>query len=277
MLSMTSQVEGGVTLSEQDHVRLIRAIESAIEVQHLAHFHAWLRGPFRNLLHHDCVVCVEHDGGGVPARVESLYHGPCSSERVETFCDPADGLAVRLAALVAHSGVVTCIADGAALDNLLPDASFRAHHGSDNAIAFRTNFVSGGACYFILFGLLAGTEQHCLHLLKLLSSHLKMAWSRVTVRPAMIRAATAITEREQEILRCMQLGRSNQEVSLQLGISPLTLKNHIRKIYRKLDVQTRAEAISRGLGSSLDALAVPPTVGCRQEEKRPPVTGEGAD
>ena len=54
-----------------------------------------------------------------------------------------------------------------------------------------------------------------------------------------------ITEREVEILRLVQRGSSNHEIGTALGISPLTVKNHTQKIFRKLKVQNRAHAVSR--------------------------------
>lgn len=61
--------------------------------------------------------------------------------------------------------------------------------------------------------------------------------------------AAPLTERELEILRWMGEGRSNREISAILDISAITLKNHVTKIYRKLDVQNRADAVARGLAA----------------------------
>ncbi|MFH1869376.1 MAG: LuxR C-terminal-related transcriptional regulator, partial [Pseudomonadota bacterium] len=43
----------------------------------------------------------------------------------------------------------------------------------------------------------------------------------------------------------------NHEIGAALGISPLTVKNHVQKIYRKLNVQNRAHAVSRGISLRL--------------------------
>jgi transcriptional regulator EpsA len=56
-----------------------------------------------------------------------------------------------------------------------------------------------------------------------------------------------VTEREQEILKWIHLGKSNIEIGTILGISPLTVKNHVQKILRKLNVQNRAQAVGKGL------------------------------
>lgn len=53
-----------------------------------------------------------------------------------------------------------------------------------------------------------------------------------------------LTAREQEILRELTLGQSNQEIAERLWVSANTVKTHLRKIYRKLGVGSRAEAVA---------------------------------
>ena len=47
--------------------------------------------------------------------------------------------------------------------------------------------------------------------------------------------------------RAIHLGKSNYEIGTILGISPLTVKNHVQKILRKLNVQNRTHAVGRAL------------------------------
>lgn len=53
----------------------------------------------------------------------------------------------------------------------------------------------------------------------------------------------AISAREREILVQLSEGRSNARIAFELGISEKTVRNHITRLYRKLGVRTRAEAI----------------------------------
>src|SRR5882757_340369 len=52
----------------------------------------------------------------------------------------------------------------------------------------------------------------------------------------------ALTTREVQILRMLELGRSNQDIATQLGIAVHTVKNHVHSLLTKLGVSTRAEA-----------------------------------
>lgn len=63
-------------------------------------------------------------------------------------------------------------------------------------------------------------------------------------------APQALTSREQQIMALLAQGRSNGGVAGELFISEKTVKNHINRIYAKLGVTTRAEAIAQFLGSA---------------------------
>lgn len=53
-----------------------------------------------------------------------------------------------------------------------------------------------------------------------------------------------LTEREHEILHWVKLGKTNTEISSILNISLNTVKNHLKRIFAKLDVSTRAHAVA---------------------------------
>lgn len=56
------------------------------------------------------------------------------------------------------------------------------------------------------------------------------------------KAATGLTAREQEVLALLAKGCKRGEVATLLGISANTAAEHVKSIYRKLNVSTRAEA-----------------------------------
>lgn len=66
--------------------------------------------------------------------------------------------------------------------------------------------------------------------------------------------ASAFTPREREVLDELKLGRSNKVIAGQLGLSENTVKMHIQRIMRKLQVQNRTEIVVRlaGLGQDVD-------------------------
>jgi len=60
----------------------------------------------------------------------------------------------------------------------------------------------------------------------------------------------ALSGRENEILHLLSKGLLYKEIAEQLSISTNTVRQHIHKIYEKLHVQNRTEAINKAFGKS---------------------------
>ena len=56
-----------------------------------------------------------------------------------------------------------------------------------------------------------------------------------------------LTNREAEIMLGIAQGKTNKAIAEDLYVSPLTVKTHLQRFYRKLGVESRAEALSRAL------------------------------
>jgi DNA-binding CsgD family transcriptional regulator len=56
-----------------------------------------------------------------------------------------------------------------------------------------------------------------------------------------------ITARERDVLSMISQGYSNKHVARTLKISPETVKSHVKRIFSKLSVGTRTEAVSRAV------------------------------
>lgn len=59
-----------------------------------------------------------------------------------------------------------------------------------------------------------------------------------------------LTAREQEILRLLSQAKANKEIAREIGLSPETVKFHLQRIYAKLGVSGRAEAMRLFLAQS---------------------------
>ena len=56
-----------------------------------------------------------------------------------------------------------------------------------------------------------------------------------------------LTEREKEVLRLAGLGLSNRDIGNRLFISMRTVQSHLNRIFHKLQVTSRTEAVTEGL------------------------------
>lgn len=60
-----------------------------------------------------------------------------------------------------------------------------------------------------------------------------------------------LSDREMDVLTAIYNGRSNKEISDELGISETTVKTHLAHIFAKLDVAGRSEAVRQGIERGL--------------------------
>lgn len=54
-----------------------------------------------------------------------------------------------------------------------------------------------------------------------------------------------LSQREAEIMDWVRLGKTNAEIGMILNISSFTVKNHLQRIFKKLDVFNRIQAVAR--------------------------------
>jgi DNA-binding NarL/FixJ family response regulator len=68
--------------------------------------------------------------------------------------------------------------------------------------------------------------------------------------------APSLTGREEEVLLLVAEGLSNRQIAERLGLRPQTVKNHVGRVFEKLDVHSRLELIG-GLRSHRAPVLVP--------------------
>ncbi len=94
--------------------------------------------------------------------------------------------------------------------------------------------------------------------LGVLAFHEKQAFDRRafarTVEDALARVDTVgdglalLTQREREVLALLAKGLTNKEIAARLVISPNTVKRHLKAVFEKLSVSTRAAAAAKAAG-----------------------------
>lgn len=93
------------------------------------------------------------------------------------------------------------------------------------------------------------TEQN------LLAGLMQAAHGRVVIDPRLAGAISArdvggraengdLTEREQDVLMELARGLTTHEIGSVLGLSPNTVKSHLRRLFRKMDAHNRVQALA---------------------------------
>lgn len=110
---------------------------------------------------------------------------------------------------------------------------------------------------WIEFQLIARSHPGELYILLLALGFMGLgAWVAVRVMPRrapaepfevneLARQTLGISDREFEVLELLAAGQSNKQIANNLNVSPNTVKTHVAKLYGKLEVSRRTEAILR--------------------------------
>lgn len=70
-------------------------------------------------------------------------------------------------------------------------------------------------------------------------------------RPGDAPASRPLTDRELQVLSAVREAKANAQIAVMLGISPLTVKNHLRSIQKKLGARNRAHAVAEAMAMRL--------------------------
>jgi DNA-binding NarL/FixJ family response regulator len=65
----------------------------------------------------------------------------------------------------------------------------------------------------------------------------------IATQPKAIPALRELTERELEVFRLLGQGLNNQEIARELWISESTVKTHVTRLFAKLNLRDRAQAV----------------------------------
>src|SRR5262252_4561571 len=237
---------------------LMLNIDASLRVHARTQFFSWTQGRLQNMSKHELLICALRNGEPLLFHVDSFATSPVEP-------GPFSEMFRRDTSLVPHliktwednyfHPVFVDTGNGSQFAQT-PLARELSRIGTSGVLTHGTYDVFGKVASLFVFACKPGAvAERQSYLAELLVPFLHLAWVRTQVsRPAAEAgggtspgAPALLTLREQEILRWIHLGKSNIEIGAILGISPLTVKNHVQKILRKLNVQNRAQAVGRGL------------------------------
>lgn len=251
---------------------LLRIIEAAPQVRRRHQFFMWSQGDLQRWLPHKLSVCGNYDRELRDVIFDIFNSIPVPASVLDEFKDSRSavvGVAMATWRKTRQQPMLIQIADCA---NGHPVWDHLQHLGFHQLLVHgvtRPGRPDEIESFFVFAQPGGAYPDESLQALEMLLSCLHLTYQRVCVierQMVPVRAPTMqqvlaspyqrmspITEREREILLWVRDGLSNQQISEKLGISALTVKNHVQKILRKLGAANRAQAVAKAM--TMNALA----------------------
>jgi transcriptional regulator EpsA len=243
------------TLTDREHERLVRAILGSLEVKYRNQFFLWAQGPLHSLVPHEVMICALGECHRSKLFIEYFSSYPLPAQDAESIVDLEGGMLSETTKIWAECGerpLLVCNSNReSALYRRFEPTMFR--YAFPNLAVHGLPRLAGCPGTLVIFANLPQPiEPRLSYFMKILLPYVHAAFLRMLSNEHVNLVGTApavaiVTLREAEILRWVREGKSNQEIGHILNISPLTVKNHVQKILRKLNVQNRAQAVGRAM------------------------------
>lgn len=234
--------------------KFLTALESVRDVCSVTDLFMWARGALWAAFPHDVLLCAVQDAQGRLIFSDALHGEPLSASVVNDLLDPGHGLLLRLHAFCRQYQLkhVHMNADGS--NEELIDEELKTNWTDlqlgDVWLADAGVMAATGSACFALIG--PRVTEQCVWL-PMIAGALHLALLRVAGTAQVVSRSdpslsdtrkSALTVRQQEILKWVRQGKTNPEIASIIGLSPFTVKNHLKIIYQKLDVSNRIQAVA---------------------------------
>ena len=243
-------------LNDSEREALMLNIDVSLRVHTRPQLFSWVQGALHSLIPHEILLCGLQEGRQGPMRVDSFSTTVVEAEKLNETFQQDVSLVPQLIKQWEENrcrAVVSETERGPFASGALARAI--AATGAPTVLAHGTHDAQGDMGSFFLFAGKQGTlGPKQAYLADLIVPYLHGAWVRSLVTWPIERAgatkpakAGLLTPREQQILQWIYHGKSNIEIGMILDISPLTVKNHVQKTLRKLNVLNRTQAVGKAL------------------------------
>ena len=247
---------GFASLDPLELEALVLNRDASLRVHSTHHFFNWSQGALQSLIRHESLTCVVGKGEPMSFQIESFSSAALDIARFNDIFRQDTAVVAQLVTSWEENRRRPLTMELGGEGPLAGSAIARELNriGAGAIVAHGTTDTAGKLGSFFIFGCRAGgAGPKQAYLVELVVPSLHTAWARTqlswSAAPAGAKPAVAglLTSREIEILKWLYHGKSNIEIGLILTISPLTAKNHVQKILRKLNVLNRTQAVGKAL------------------------------
>jgi transcriptional regulator EpsA len=235
---------------------IVLNLDASLRVHARAHFFSWTQGLLQSLIRHELLICALCHGKPPSFRADGFsMTTPDPSTFSDLFLRDASVAPTLLKAweerryqpVIFDCSPSTPLGNGAFTREL-------ERLGATQLLVHGVHDADGRALGMFVFACRpASVGPRQAYLAQLLAPSLHAAWVRTQLQQRAqasgerAQGGNILTVRELDILKWIYLGKSNFEIGAILKISPLTVKNHVQKILRKLNVVNRTQAIGKSL------------------------------
>ncbi|MFM2275283.1 MAG: transcriptional regulator EpsA [Pseudomonadota bacterium] len=270
--------------SQEDLARYYSLITEVVGVRRHVDLMHWLQGGIQQYLPHDIMVAAWGDFhlGLIHYDVVSAMPGVRSESAIaETITPLLTGLFDRWIAQDKKPFALNGAQEGFAWESVAKQGPI-----GEAMRRMRSSIIHGISdqrgrhdCLYVLFSSQLKRNPNERAALKFLLPYIDTALRQVELLPNQYPTAKAIvsptrvanldetspstdsntlTEREAEIMKWVALGKTNSEIGSILNVSSFTIKNHMQRIFKKLDVFNRAQAVATFSNNSWNNTSIDP-------------------
>jgi transcriptional regulator EpsA len=245
---------------------LLNLVQESTTIKRHFELFSWLQNEVQRFLPHDILLTAWGDFS--EGRICHDVVSPLPGMRTESFDQNA--LVPFLSSLFerweecSHAPYIIRTEEGfyqaQLLDPALAHTIARMHCGLVHGVKDQRRQHD---CLYVFLGASELGETRCRDALRFLLPYIDTAFRQICLLPgqqptskpepqmppvpelAVSNPEWGLSEREAEIMHWVGLGKTNQEIGQILDISAFTVKNHLQRIFRKLNVCNRAQAVSK--------------------------------
>jgi len=233
---------------------IVLNLDASLRVHARAHFFSWTQGLLQSLIRHELLICTLCLGKPPAFRADGFsMTTPDPTVFSDVFLRDTSVAPTLLKSWeekryqpLSVDTTATSLGSGAFAREL-------ERLGATQLLVHGVHDADGRALTLFTFACRPGSiGPRQVYLAQLLAPALHAAWVRTQLQRTASEVErssgqSVLTVRELDILKWIYLGKSNFEIGAILKISPLTVKNHVQKILRKLNVVNRTQAIGKAL------------------------------
>lgn len=245
-----------ITLSTVELERLVITIESSQQVHRRSQYFLWSQGVLQSFIPHNLLIFGHGEYGAPGFQCEVLARS--NNWQDMALNNELDSLVqLMVDSWRGNSHIPRVFCAGGATDGSCVIGQALARLGLGHALAHGAKeFPGDSSGFFVFLGMPEQPGRRHRYFVEMLMPYLhttlhRMLISEKDVPGRSARSSVKLSVRESEVIGFVRDGMTNQQIAESLGLSPLTVKNHVQNILRKLGCANRAEAVAKAVKAQL--------------------------